>query len=255
MTKLGYQLSSLKPYLTTREGLLTACQKLYDIGYRDLQLQWIDPTVAPADVREVLAISGMNSIATQEYFENIWAHIEDFISFNQLTGSPSITVSRIPQDMMTLEGLEKFAGMMATLTERFEAAGISLDFHPIAENFEAVAGVSAVFRVMDLMPESAGLTFCVMQAVRAGLDPVDMIHRYQGRIEICHFKDYLETEDGQVVLTPLGQGSIDWPPILEACRETGVQWVLAEQESWQKDAFVCAAESYTYLSELGLRAE
>ena len=53
-------------------------------------------------------------------------------------------------------------------------------------------------------------------------------------------------------MTPVGQGLIGWPDIAKACQKAGVRWALAEQESWDKDAFVCARESYQYMAGLGL---
>ena len=35
----------------------------------------------------------------------------------------------------------------------------------------------------------------------------------------------------------------DWSADLVACRETGVRWAFAEQERWEKDAFLCMRES------------
>ena len=44
-------------------------------------------------------------------------------------------------------------------------------------------------------------------------------------------------------LVPVGQGVTDWSAAVDACRETGVRWAFAEQERWEKDAFLCMRES------------
>ena len=53
-------------------------------------------------------------------------------------------------------------------------------------------------------------------------------------------------------LVPAGQGVISWEPIVRACKETGVKWIFAEQERWEKDAFLCMAESLDFLREMGV---
>ena len=50
----------------------------------------------------------------------------------------------------------------------------------------------------------------------------------------------------------MGQGVINWPPLLAAARDAGVPWVFAEQETWEQDAFVCMAQSLDYLQKQGL---
>ena len=52
---------------------------------------------------------------------------------------------------------------------------------------------------------------------------------------------------------PVGQGDTDWTPVVQACLETGIPWAFVEQERWQKDAFVCMAESFDWMLQQGFR--
>lgn len=51
-------------------------------------------------------------------------------------------------------------------------------------------------------------------------------------------------------LTPLGEGSHNWQPIAAACESSGVKWVFAEQEQWDRDAFECSTVSFCYLNKV-----
>lgn len=252
MTSLGYQASSLKVYLSTPDDLLATFRKLRDIGYRHLQLQWIDPAVPLEYTAEALQETGLTCIATQDGFNEVRNNLNHYVTMNQRWGSKSLCVSTIPRDQMTPDGIKYFCTEMSRMARTLGEHGISLTFHPLGFNFEPVDGVCALDTVMEMLPKEIGLTLCVYHAVRAGVDPVKLLERYSGRVEICHFKDSAVFPDGKEYLVPVGQGQIDWPPIFEACHRTGVKWGLAEQENWQKDAFVCAKESFDYISGCGI---
>ena len=252
MTSLGYQASSLKTYLSTPDDLLFTFHKLRNMGYRYVQLQWIDPAIRLEFTAEALKETGLTCIASQDSFDEVRNNLDHYVTMNRLWGSKSLCVSTIPHDQMTPEGISYFCAEMSRMARVLGEQGISLRFHPLWFNFETVGGVCAVDTVMKMLPKEVGLTLCVYHAVRSGLNPVNLLERYSGRIEICHFKDSAVFPDGKEYLVPVGQGRIDWPPIFEACHRTGVKWGLAEQESWQKDAFVCAKESFDYISGCGI---
>ncbi|MGI6176767.1 MAG: sugar phosphate isomerase/epimerase family protein [Christensenellales bacterium] len=252
MTYLGYQASSLKAYLSTPDDLLSTFRRLSDIGYKHLQLQWIDPLVPLEYTAEALRETGLNCIATQDGFNDVRSNLDYYIRMNKLWGSKSLCISTIPREQMTREGIQDFAAEMKRMSQVLGENGIALTFHPVALNFGPISGVSAVDIAMDLFPQEIGLTLCIFHAVKSGLDPIALLEKYRGRVEICHFKDSAVFPDGKEHLVPIGQGKIDWLPIFDACSRTGVKWGLAEQESWQKDAFVCAKESFNYISSHGI---
>lgn len=246
--ELGFQVSSLKPLLKSEEQVSEAFRKLKQIGYRHLQIQWISRDVADKAVARALEESKLRCIAMQDFYEDVAAGPERYLAQSRLWGSRYMTVSRIPPEYFSQEGLERFAAKLCDLAERFKAAGTALTFHPVSADYAPVDGICAVDRLMALLPEHIQLTICLYHAVRAGKDPVELLRRYAGRVDLVHFKNAAVFSDGTEALVPIGQGSIHWPPILRACQETGVKWGFAEQESWQKDPFLCAQESFQYLT-------
>ena len=67
-------------------------------------------------------------------------------------------------------------------------------------------------------------------SAEAGYNPAELVRRYPGRTKTTHFKPIVvNKEPGKKAI--LGQDSVDWPPVLAACREVGgTQWVSLEQE-------------------------
>ena len=111
-------------------------------------------------------------------------------------------------------------------------------------------GVPVYKRLMDLLPKEVQLTFCVYATFGSGTDYRQVLRDYAGRLVLVHFKDSLRKPDGNEQLTPLGEGSHNWQPIAAACESSGVKWVFAEQDQWDRDAFECSTVSFCYLNKV-----
>lgn len=250
MTRIGYQISSLRPRLTTAEEVREALENLSAMGYKTLQVQWIHPSVPDEAVAEALREKGMVCLGVQDRYPAVREGWDRMVGQNRLWGGTDLCISGIPAEDMTPSGLERYAKELTGMAERLAGEGMTLSFHPVWADYAPVEGASALDRLLELVPRM-GLTLCVYHAVKAGRDPVELLEQYQGRIGVVHCKDYRPGEEGDA-LTPTGQGVVDWPPILAACQRTGVACALAEQERWEKDPFLCARESLEYLKAQGL---
>lgn len=250
MTAIGYQISSLKPLLTTPGEVYAALKRLHGMGFRALQLQWIHPSVPDTEVAHALREWDMVCLGVQDRYPAVRENWDRMVAENRLWGGTDLCISGIPPEDMTVSGLERYAAELTTMLEKLEKEGMTLSFHPVGADYAPVEGVPALDRLLELVPRM-GLTFCVYHAAKVGRDPVEVLEKYQGRVNIVHCKDYRpgEKED---TLTPTGQGVVDWPPILAACQRTGVPYALAEQERWDKDPFLCAWESLEFLKAQGL---
>ncbi|WP_231571708.1 sugar phosphate isomerase/epimerase family protein [Gordoniibacillus kamchatkensis] len=69
------------------------------------------------------------------------------------------------------------------------------------------------------------------------------------RMKVVHLKDMAIVGDQQV-FAEIGEGNLNWPAILEACEETGVEWYVVEQDVCRRDPFESLAISYRALAKL-----
>jgi sugar phosphate isomerase/epimerase len=83
----------------------------------------------------------------------------------------------------------------------------------------------------------------------AGHDPAAYVRKYPGRSRTVHFKPTVrEGETGKKPI--LGQDSVDWRAVYDACRTVGgTEWVVLEQERYPdgKTPFESVADSLTGL--------
>jgi len=63
---------------------------------------------------------------------------------------------------------------------------------------------------------------------------------------VIHFKDMAIVNDQQV-FAEIGNGNLEWEPIIQACRDTGIEWVAIEQDTCPGDPFDSLKQSYEYL--------
>ena len=85
----------------------------------------------------------------------------------------------------------------------------------------------------------------------AGVNPERILERCKGRAPVIHLKDK-EAQDGSndCRMAPIGEGGMDWPHIIAACADAGVEWYTIEQDQCYRDAFDCLLSSYEYLTNL-----
>lgn len=252
MTQAGIQISSVRAYLQTPADVLASFRKVSAIGYRVIQIQWIAPSVPAEFIRAALVETGLTCAGTQDYYEVVTAQLDEVIAINDLWGSGNICVSGIPERCRSEEGCLAFATELNALSQRLEKQGKVLSFHPRRTDVIPFGERNSLDLLLENTRAEMQFVLDIYHLVRAGIDPVDWIHRTRGRCDLVHCKDFQSGPDGKEVLVPTGQGRIAWAPIFQACAENGVKYGFAEQESWQKDPFECLAESYAYMIANGI---
>lgn len=241
--KTGIQVSSLKPLLKTPEQVRQACEKMAALGCRYVQLQWIDPAVPMDQIAAALGENGLICVSVQDFYQTVCDNLEYYVNLNAATGGIWLTVSRIPQRCKSREGLDVFVEELRALQKQLEPLGQRINFHPVTADFTAVPDFDAVGYILDAMPE---LTLCLdlFHLNRNCGDMSRFIRRYAGRVPMVHFKD--EDETGKLV--PAGQGRVNYSGVVEACREAGVEYGFAEQETWEGDPYDCLDQALVWLA-------
>ena len=59
--------------------------------------------------------------------------------------------------------------------------------------------------------------------------------------------------DNKQVFAEVGEGNLNWPAILEACKEANIRWYIVEQDVCPGDPFESLAVSLRNLQAMGLK--
>ena len=70
---------------------------------------------------------------------------------------------------------------------------------------------------------------------------------------MIHLKDMVIHQNGQQIMAEVGEGNLNWPAILDACRSSGTEIYAVEQDICQRDPFESLAVSYRNLQAMGLK--
>jgi sugar phosphate isomerase/epimerase len=68
---------------------------------------------------------------------------------------------------------------------------------------------------------------------------------------LVHLKDMVMRGREQL-MAEVGEGNLNWPAILDACRDAGVVWYIVEQDTCQRDPFDSLGISLRNLRAMGL---
>ena len=175
-----------------------------------------------------------------------------------------IWLDPIPADMMnSIDGFKAYAEKINAWAKGYK--GYKLQYHNHSQefrNFPALNGKTGLeILIEETDPEVVVFEIDTFWASGAGADPAQWILKVKNRIPVVHFKDFAidwkaeETNLGHIArrFAEIGQGNINWPAVVDACREAGVQWYCVEQDRTAIDEFESLKMSIAYMRGLGIK--
>ena len=113
-------------------------------------------------------------------------------------------------------------------------------------------------RVIDMLiddtdPELFGFIMDTYWVQYGGGDPADFIKRLSGRMKVCHFKDYKINSENKPDFVEVGTGNLNLDECYRACRDSGVRYIVIEQDTCDIDPRESMAISYKNLVDIAKR--
>lgn len=220
MTKVGYQLSSITPYLDTVENLKTSFRKIAEMGYKYVQLQGAALDIPDEEIKAALDENGLVCVATQEdYILGFGDDPDRYIRRAVAVGAEYLIFALLPFDISTVKELERYAENILKIKEKANAVGLKFGFHPIGFDFRLIEGVPAYERFMAMLPEDTQLTLCVQSTFGSTVKYTEVLEKFKGRIDLMHFKDGIAIPDDEMAHSECYD---DWLEIYETNIPAGV---------------------------------
>ena len=111
---------------------------------------------------------------------------------------------------------------------------------------------TALHMLLEDLDESVWWEIDTYWITHGGGDPAQWIDKVRGRIPCVHLKDMAIKTDRTQYMAEVGEGNLNWPRILQACRDAKVEWYLVEQDVCYRDPFESLEISLKNLREMGL---
>lgn len=195
------------------------------------------------------AWGGQKEVSMEEAIESLKRNKVEYMVFPYV----------MPRDRGGAEAYRKFADQLNVAGAKCRAAGIKFGYHNHAFEFEGEEGGRAIDILMDrLDPKLVFFELDVFWVSVAGHDPVEMLNKLKGRVQLVHLKDkqaglptlYSEQKVKPENFKEVGSGSLDFAAIIKTGRATGVKHFFVEQDQTPGDPVASLAKSYTYLRSL-----
>ena len=173
--------------------------------------------------------------------ENLAEDYDKIVADCKTLGCSYLRIGMLPmQYAASKELLIEFAHKADAMAEKLEADGISLYYHNHHLEFAKYDGQTALEIIRDNSTK-IGFEIDVHWVWRGGYDPVKVIKAFGSRAKLIHLKDYrigqLDPSKGFgamadiVQFAEIGEGSLDFPAIINTAKETGAEFFFIEQDN------------------------
>ena len=248
------QLYTVRQFTQTAADLAASLKKIQMIGYRAVQVSGIG-LIPDAEVKAMVDDLGLTICNTHfRPSDALWNNIDAVIAQHKLWNCKHVALGSMPPAFRGEgeAGYQRFAREASQIGEKLHAAGLTFSYHN--HSFEFIrfgkrTGLDIIYAESDPRFLQAEIDTYWIQ--HGGSDPAAWIKKVSGRMPVVHLKDMVILNDQQT-MAEIGEGNLNWPVILQACREAGVEWYAVEQDVCQRDPFESLKISYDYLKTQGL---
>ncbi len=261
MSLLAAQLYTLREYTQTPAGYADCCKRVKAMGYDGIQISGFTPDIQ--DMKNVMDGEGLVCASTHfslDYMEQNFAH---FVEMHHQWNCPFPAIGgcfppkpELWNDEFWSNAIKRFN----TMADRLAAEGLRLGYHNHAHEFSLVDNKYYPFqRLLKELNDNCWFEIDTFWVARGACEPSDMIRKVATRIPCVHLKDLTLPYSLECPVYPkekmteVGDGLLNWPGILEACRYAGVKWYIVERDNGDLDPFLSLERSYNNLrNKLGL---
>lgn len=229
--KIGVNLFSIRNLIQTEEGFLKTAQTLKENGCAYMQYSG-----APYEVERLQRVSAQTDlpiVLTHVPMERILNDTDNLLQEHASFGCKNIGLGMMPEDVIKDEtACKQTIDKLNTTAEKMQKAGFRFFFHHHHFEFLKYGGETIFDYVVKNAP-FINFTLDTYWLQYGGADICDTVQRLKGRIECVHLKDYkIAYVDGkcQPTFAPLGEGTLNFPKIVNLMKECGVKYFLIEQD-------------------------
>jgi len=250
---LGAQLYTVREFTKTDFDLAMTLKKVADMGYTAIQISGMGPIDAK-EVAKMVEDAGLTIAATHVDWNQLLNDLDMVIEKHKLWNCVHVAIGGLSGGYYSVDGLKRFLDELTPIAERLIQEGMDFSYHN--HNHELVrygkkTWLEMLYEQADPKYLKAEIDTYWIQA--GGGDPAEWIRQCAGREPLLHLKDMAMAPNRQQRFAEIGEGNLNWPAILQAAAEGGVEWYLIEQDDcYERDPFESLAISYNNLRGMGL---
>lgn len=231
----GLNLYSIRNYLDTEEHFLEAAKALKEMGYS--YIQYSGGAFDPDRIARVSAQSGLPVVLTHVPMDRIIHDTQALMAEHETFGCMNIGLGAMPPDAIADEvRCKNLIEQLNRAGEVMQQNGFSFFYHH--HHFEFFKhGNQTVFDYIIENAPYVNFTLDTYWLQYGGVDIGTTVDRLKGRICCVHLKDYMITTSKDSiggfspVFSPVGDGNIDFAPLIPRMQAAGAKYFLVEQDN------------------------
>jgi sugar phosphate isomerase/epimerase len=268
---LALQLYSVRQLLPTDyDGTL---KEIGALGYREVEAAgYYNHT--PAEVKQAMDNAGLKLVSAHHSSDDLHKQFDQILAFNKEVGvsyiicssprlkDPSRLTNMTPSEKAnayTLDDWRWNADEFNALGEKVNAAGMKFGYHNHITEFHKTDGVVPYVELLRLTdPSKVTMELDCGWVIVGGGDPIEYLRNYPSRITMLHVKDFKRADTppsntNRPSVAELGQGTIDYRPILqEAAKAGNIKHCFVEQEAFNVAPMQSLKIDADYMRKLGV---
>jgi sugar phosphate isomerase/epimerase len=224
--KPGIQLYTLRNVLNQDlEGTLNA---LVSMGYEEVETH-SHYGRTPDVFREILQDAGLDAPAAHYGAGALRDDLDRIIEEAGILGHQFIFCPHPgPFPFATIDDYRRLADFLTATGSRLKEVGIQFGYHNHDFECRPIDGQIPLFVLFDDSDADAvSIELDLFWAVHGGIEPMDVIRRYPGRVHAFHVKD--RTAEGEMV--DVGKGVIDFGRLFAAGDLAGLKHAFVEHDN------------------------
>jgi sugar phosphate isomerase/epimerase len=250
-SQLGAQLYTLRDFTKTPADIAKTLARVKKIGYDAVQVSGFGP-IDSKELAKMLKEEGLICAASHAPLDRMEKEPEKVIEDQQLWGCKYTAIGGLFLKEIKKEDWLSFAERFNKLAKKFEGTGVRLGYHNHNHELAKFDGKSGLQMLVEKLDRSIWFEIDTYWIQAGGGDPVEWINKVSGRIPCVHFKDMGVKTTREQFMAEVGEGNLNWPSIIAACKAAGVEWYLIEQDICYRDPFDSLELSLKNLRAMGL---
>ncbi len=245
------QLYTVRDFTRTPADLAATLGRVRRMGYTAVQVSAVGP-IDPGELGRLLDGEGLTCCATHVALDRLRDQPDAVVDDHRRWGCQYVAVGGHFPPTATADDWDRYADEFNAVAARYAGSGLRLGYHNHSHELARFDGRTALARLVDRLDPSVFLEIDTYWIAHGGGDPAAWIAGLPGRVPCVHLKDMAIRYPAEQRMAEVGEGNLNWPAVLAACRSAGVQWHIVEQDQcYGRDPFDSLAISCRNLSAMG----
>jgi sugar phosphate isomerase/epimerase len=250
---IGIQLYTVRDVLKDNTKVKDTIKQLVDWGYTEFETFGYSKG----------NLFGMTSKEFNDYVKSLGAQVvsghygpnvireewEKAVADAKDAGQSYMVLPYLEEKDRTLDGYKKTIDLVNKAAEVTKQAGIQMQYHNHAFEFDKVGDKTAFEMLMDGFDKNlVTLELDLYWTIKAGYKPEDLFAKYPGRFQQWHVKDMDKNAPDKNA--DVGSGSIDFKKLFALADQSGMKHWYVEHDTFAADPMTSAKNGIDYLKTI-----